>query len=334
MRPISAKSPRRSLLLRLPPQRCRHPNRSSGRRRRSTTFCAARSRISPSTATAGSCSVRQPSWWPRPPLRSCGRWRWPPTAPSMWAAATRAKSSRLTRPERRRPSSIQPSSRCMPSRWRQTATMYAATSPDGRIYKIDRSGKAATVLRSGGQVHLEPCARSTGNLYAGTGEKGLIYRITPDGKGRRLLRDEGHARHFARVRADGPAAGRNRRSRTSVPRRRAGKAFLLLDSTFQEVRADPARSPGKHLSCRLERAHQPVAASRLVTPPAETQSFDAARTGSTVTTEVTAIAVVDTGGASVGTTEAAVREDRRGGPRRHLSNPARRTLGHPLGIGR
>jgi len=191
-------------------------------------------------------------------------------------------------------------------------TMYAATSPDGRVYKIDRTGKGAPFFDPEDKYIWSLALDPQGNLYAGTGEKGLIYKITPDGKGTVLYATKAtHVISLAFERTGQLLAG------TESPGRlfrvdTAGKAFLLLDSTFQEIRSIRIDPQGNiylaALSGRPSPASQPTA-----TPPAEASPSAAREPVPTVTTEVTAIAVVDTGGASIGTTEAPVREDRRGG---------------------
>jgi hypothetical protein len=192
-------------------------------------------------------------------------------------------------------------------------TLYAATSPDGRIYKIDRSGKAAPFFDPDDKYIWSLALDKSGNLYAGTGEKGLVYKITPDGKGSQFYATKAtHVIALAFEQNGQLLAG------TESPGRLfrvdpSGKAFLLLDSTFQEIRAiriDPQGSVyAAALSGRASGAPSPA-----VAPPAETSSSTGAREPiPTVTTEVTAIAVVDSGGASVGSSETPAREERRGG---------------------
>ena len=193
-------------------------------------------------------------------------------------------------------------------------SLYAATSPDGRIYKIDRSGHGAPFFDPEDKYIWSLALDGQGNLYAGTGEKGLIYKITPDGKGTAFYATK--ATHVIALTFD-----RNSQllAGTEGPGRlfrvdSAGKAFLLLDSTHQEIRAIRLDPQGNiylaALSGRTSSSSQPPAAT---TPPETTSTSSAREPVPTVTTEVTAIAVVDSGGASVGTAEAPAREDRRGG---------------------
>ena len=191
-------------------------------------------------------------------------------------------------------------------------SLFAATSPEGRIYKIDRSGKSTPFFDPEDKYIWSLALDGQGNLYAGTGEKGLIYKITPDGKGSPFYSTKAtHVIALTFERSGQLLAG------TEGPGRlfrvdSTGKAFLLLDSTHQEIRAIHLDPQGNiylaALTGRTTSSAQPPAPS-----PAETAPPPTREPVPTVTTEVTAIAVVDTGGASVGSAEAPAREDRRGG---------------------
>ena len=191
-------------------------------------------------------------------------------------------------------------------------TMYAATSPDGRIYKIDRAGKGTPFFDPEDKYIWSLALDAQGNLYAGTGEKGLIYKISPDGKGAVFYATKAtHVISLAFERTGQLLAG------TEGPGRLfrvdgTGKAFLLLDSTCQEIRSIRIDPQGNiylaALSGRASPAAQPSTAQ-----PADAGPATAREPVPTVTTEVTAIAVVDSAVASVGTTDSPARDDRRGG---------------------
>lgn len=191
-------------------------------------------------------------------------------------------------------------------------SLYAATSPEGRIYKIDRTGKGAPFFDPEDKYIWSLALDSQGNVYAGTGEKGLIYKIAPDGKGAPFYATKAtHVIALTFERNGQLLAG------TEGPGRlfrvdQAGKAFLLLDSTHQEIRAIRLDPQGNiYLAALTGRttstSQSPASMPSDPTPPSSREPVP------TVTTEVTAIAVVDTGGASVGTSDAPAREDRRGG---------------------
>ena len=191
-------------------------------------------------------------------------------------------------------------------------SLFAATSPEGRIYKVDRNGTGTPFFDPDDKYIWSLALDPQGNLYAGTGEKGLIYKISPDGKGAAFYSTKAtHVIALAFDRNGQLLAG------TEGPGRlfrvdSAGKAFLLLDSTHQEIRAIRLDPSGNiylaALTGRTTSTSQPPAPS-----PADPPSPSAREPVPTVTTEVTAIAVVDSPGASVGSSEPPAREDRRGG---------------------
>src|SRR5688572_20245942 len=191
-------------------------------------------------------------------------------------------------------------------------SLYAATSPEGRIYRIDRGGKGTPFFDPEDKYIWSLAFDSQGDLYAGTGEKGLIYKITPDGKGTPFYATKAtHVIALTFERNGQLLAG------TEGPGRlfrvdSTGKAFLLLDSTHQEIRGIRLDPQGNiYLAALTGRTTSTSQAPASSTP--EPPATSAREPIPTVTTEVTAIAVVDTGGASVGSAEAPAREDRRGG---------------------
>ena len=62
--------------------------------------------------------------------------------------------------------------------------VYAATSPDGKVYRLNAAGKA--------EVFFDPKAKyiwgmafdSRGDLFVATGDRGEIYRVEPTAKAR------------------------------------------------------------------------------------------------------------------------------------------------------
>jgi hypothetical protein len=193
-------------------------------------------------------------------------------------------------------------------------TLYAATSPEGRIYKIDRTGTATPFFDPDDKYIWSLALDATGHVYAGTGAKGLIYKISPDGKGAVFYQTKAtHVISLAFERNGRLLAG------TESPGRLfriddAGKGFLLLDSAYQEIHAIRLDPQGNiYLAALSGRAPSgaapPAGSSPADTPPSSTGREPVP----TVTTEVTAIAIVDgTAGAS-GPSEPAARDERRGG---------------------
>ena len=288
-------------------------SRSSGRPPRSTTFSAARSRTCRSTATGAWCSARPRSSSPKRRRRFSGRWPSRPTASIYVGSGNEGKVFKIDAAGKAETFFDTTELEVHALVLAPDGSLYAATSPEGRIYKIDRTGKGAPFFDPEDKYIWSLALDATGNLYAGTGEKGLIYKITPDGKGTPFYATKAtHVIALTFERNGQLLAGTEGPGRL-VPRRldRQGVPPARLDAPGDS--RHPPRSAGQHLPRGADRAHdvnEPAAGvidTRDARPPSAREPIP------TVTTEVTAIAVVDTGGASVGSAEAPAREDRRGG---------------------
>ena len=94
----------------------------------------------------------------------------------------------------------------------KSGVLYAATTPDGKVYRIERpSGADAKNAKPGSSqwsssVYFDPGTKyiwdlaldDAGNLYVATGDKGEIYRVTPNGQHTVFFKsDETHIRTLA-----------------------------------------------------------------------------------------------------------------------------------------
>jgi hypothetical protein len=188
--------------------------------------------------------------------------------------------------------------------------IYVATSPDGKIYKVDRTGSATSFFDPDEKYVWSLAVDASGNLFAGTGEKGVIYKITPDGKGAPFYKT--NATHATALAFD---KGGNLIVGTGAPGRvlkvdPAGKPFVLLDSPYQEVHVLRFDDKGVlyvgALNGRTGGVSAPAAGDGGgdQNPPQDRAPIATV----SVSTEITAIAVVDTSGTST----QAPRDDQRG----------------------
>ena len=173
--------------------------------------------------------------------------------------------------------------------------LFVATSPDGRIYKLDVKGQATPFFDPDDKYIWSLAVDRDGNVFAGTGDKGAVYKITPDGKGQRFFATK--TSHAIALAFD---QNRQLLVGTGTPGRvfrvdPAGKGFLLLDTTYQEVRA--LRVDPKGVIYAAAQSSPRVQGGDSITevlsaPPPVTPSIP------NVSTEITSISVADLGAAS------------------------------------
>jgi hypothetical protein len=123
--------------------------------------------------------------------------------------------------------------------------LYAATSPDGKIYKITSGPKdpKTSTRNYSATEFFDPktkyiwqiAAAGDGSLFAATGDRGEIHRITPDGKGSVFFKsDEAHIRSLAIDREGNVIAGTDG-SGLIYRVTKQGDAFVLYSAAKKEV---------------------------------------------------------------------------------------------------
>ncbi len=114
--------------------------------------------------------------------------------PSTPAPATRARSigSPTARPAS---SSTRPSSRSTPSPWARTDKLYVGTSPDGKVYAVDATGKLArpsSILRTSTSGPWPSTSPATS--WWPPGREGRVYRVDAKGASEHPAADCGDPR--------------------------------------------------------------------------------------------------------------------------------------------
>lgn len=172
--------------------------------------------------------------------------------------------------------------------------LFVGTSPDGRIYRVDAKGQATTFFDPEDKYIWSLVVDGAGNVFAGTGDKGIVYKITPDGKGQAFFASK--SAHAVSLIFD---QNRQLLVGTGAPGRvfrvdGAGKGFLLLDTTYQEIHSVRVDAKGviyaAAQSSRSQGGSDALTEPTAMVPPV-TPSIP------NVSTEITSIAVVDTGAA-------------------------------------
>jgi hypothetical protein len=172
--------------------------------------------------------------------------------------------------------------------------LYVGTSPDGRIYKVDSTGKGTEFFDPDERYIWALAVAPDGAVFAATGDKGLVYRITPDGKGSVFYKTKStHVRSLLLTASGELLAG------TESPGRvfrigQDGSGFLVLDASLQEISALRAGLGGVvYAAAQTGKASDDRPSSPPAMPDTSRQT-----PLPTVSTEITAVAVVGDQGSS------------------------------------
>jgi hypothetical protein len=114
--------------------------------------------------------------------------------------------------------------------------LYAATSPNGKVYRVDPNDGKATVFYDPKQAYIWALQLTdNGDLLVATGVEGKLFRVTPKGEGKLLFTaPENHVRSLA-LKKDGTIlAGGSGKGRIYEVRA-DGAAHALYDSALTEI---------------------------------------------------------------------------------------------------
>jgi sugar lactone lactonase YvrE len=115
-------------------------------------------------------------------------------------------------------------------------TLYAGSSPDGKIWKIE-NGKAAEFFDPKEKYIWALAVAPDGSLFAGTGQNGRIWRISPSGQGE-IWYETGQT-HVTALAFDSSGRLLAGTEPNGILYRIEGKnrAFVLYDSSLPEIRS-------------------------------------------------------------------------------------------------
>jgi sugar lactone lactonase YvrE len=168
--------------------------------------------------------------------------------------------------------------------------IYVGTSPDGRIYRVSAAGQSTVFFDPDDKYVWALAVDQKGVLYAATGDKGVVYRIAEEGKGTPFFTTK--TTHAIALAFD---AGGQLLVATGSPGRvfrvdAQGKGFLLLDTPFEEAKALRLDAKGVlYVAAQTGRPSQGVEADATGTAPESASPTPVA----SVSSEITAIAIID-----------------------------------------
>ena len=140
--------------------------------------------------------------------------------------------------------------------------VYAATAPDGKVYRVDAGGKPEVFYDPKVKYIWSLAFNSQGDLFVATGDGGEIHKVTPDGKGSVFFRtEETHARSLAVDAKDNVIVG-TEPGGLIVRISPTGDGFVLHQASKREVTAIAVTDTG--VSTPPPSARNPA---RLAAPP-------------------------------------------------------------------
>ena len=113
--------------------------------------------------------------------------------------------------------------------------VYAATAPDGKVFRIEPNGKFETFYDPKAKYIWALAFDSRGDLFVATGDGGEIHKVSPDGKGCVFFRtEETHARSLAIDSKDNVIVG-TEPGGLILRISQAGDGFVLYQTARREV---------------------------------------------------------------------------------------------------
>src|SRR5579859_7618669 len=162
-----------------------------------------------------------------------------------------------------------------------TGTLYVATSPDGKVYRVSASGEKTVFFDPKTKYIWDLAFAPDGTLFVATGDKGQIFAVPPDGKGEVFYAsDEAHIRVLAfdahnNLLAGTEPSGRILRvTRSNEKSRKENSAiaegFVLYETAKREVTAMTVAQDGTIYAAAIgekQRPTTPAPTPAITTPP-------------------------------------------------------------------
>ncbi len=174
---------------------------------------------------------------------------------------------------------------------RPDGSVLVGTSPDGRVYRVDAAGTAREFFDPEEKYIWALAADTAGRIYVATGNpKGRVYRVAADGTGTPLYTSS--AAHVVSMVFDAERLVVGTESPGRVFRLDAdGRPFLLLDTNLQEARGLRLDGRGRlYVVAQARRSGGGDSGGDTLVLPELPRAAPVA----TVTTEITAMSVVET----------------------------------------
>ena len=170
-------------------------------------------------------------------------------------------------------------------------TLYVATSPDGKVYRVSSSGEKSVFFDPKTKYIWDLAFGPDGNLYVATGDKGQIFSVSPDGKGELFYTsDEAHVKVLAFDKNSQLVAGTEPNGRVLRINKHAGSAadgFVLYETAKREVTSLIAAPDGSLYVSAIGEKQRTLTTpgTTIITTPTTTTTISAGGVSGTVTNQ-------------------------------------------------
>lgn len=201
--------------------------------------------------------------------------------------------------------------------------VYAATSPDGKVYRVSGSGQADEFYDPKAKYIWALAFNAQGDLFVATGDKGEVHRVTAGGAGSVFYRtEETHARSLI-VDAQGNVIVGTEPGGLVLRVSPSGQGFVLYQTSKREVTALASNAKGELFAAAVgtrSAASSAPAVSLPVPPPAAAPPPAGAAAGGVAVRPVSAPAPPPSFGTPVSGGSEVVRIEADGYPRKLWSD--------------
>ena len=156
--------------------------------------------------------------------------------------------------------------------------VFAATSPDGAVYRIHEGGDPEVFYKPGEKYIWAMAFNSAGELFVATGDAGNIYRVSSTGAGKLFFEsEETHVRSLIIDKDDNLVVG-TEPSGLIMRISPAGEGFVLHQSAKREVTAVAVAADGSIYAAAIGNKKPPISIPRPTSviptarPPATTSA--------------------------------------------------------------